>query len=510
MASVTAPVLANDFADMQGLLYTGYGTLTDACFLVLNVADPAAARAWLTTADVTAADRRNVATAVQIALTADGMRALGAAHDTVAGFSAEFQSGMAGQASRSRRLGDVGHNAPEFWAWGRCPPHVLVMLYASRGGLPGLRRQIETAAFAQGFKVERVLETSDMGGHEPFGFMDGVSQPQIDWHATRSPDEGAVLPYGNLISAGEFVLGYPNEYGQYTDRPILDAKEPAADMLPPTADSPGRRDLGRNGSYLVLRELRQDVRAFWRFAAAQAGDPAVALRLAEAMVGRRIDGGPFEAPGAVPIAGVGPDPADIARNAFTYASDAAGLRCPIGAHVRRANPRTGDMPGAPLGTIARLTCMLGLGRPDLREDLVAASRFHRLLRRGREFGAVLAPDVAMQADAADPQAGLYFVCFNANIARQFEFVQGAWLQSPKFAGLGDEADPLTGSRRPVPGGDGPGAATDSFSLPQQNGIRRRATGLPPFVSVAGGAYFFLPGIRALRYFAGAAATPSGG
>jgi deferrochelatase/peroxidase EfeB len=499
------PVPASDFADMQGLLYTGYSTLTEACFLLLRVTDPAAARAWLAAVGVTTADRRNVATALQVALTVDGMQGLGVAPATIAGFSAEFLTGMAGQESRSRRLGDVGPNAPTQWTWGAVPPHVVVLLYAAKGGLAALRQQVETAAFAQAFALLRVLDTSDMGGHEPFGFTDGVSQPSIDWHAKRSPDEEAILPYGNLISAGEFVLGYPNEYGQYTDRPLLDANDPAASILPPAADVPDRRDLGRNGSYLVLRELRQDVRAFWRCAAAHAEDPAGARQLAEVMVGRRLGGQPLEQLSAAPIEGVGPAPSDIANNQFTYADDAAGLRCPIGAHVRRANPRTGDMPGVPLGTLTRLVRMIGIGKTNLQDDLIAASRFHRLLRRGREFGKALAPEEAMRADAPDPSAGLHFICLNASIARQFEFIQNAWLQSPKFAGLGDEADPLTANRQPVPGGDGAITATDNFSLPQQNGVRRRITGLPPFITVAGGGYFFLPGVRALRYLAGATA-----
>ena len=498
-----APVPASDFADMQGLLYTGYSTLTEACFLLLRIADPAAARAWLAAVDVTTADRRNVATALQVALTVDGMQALGVAPASIAGFSAEFLTGIAGQESRSRRLGDVGPDAPTQWAWGAVPPHVVVLLYAAKGGLAALRQQVESAAFAQAFTLLRVLDTTDMGGHEPFGFTDGVSQPSIDWHARRSPDEEAILPYGNLISAGEFVLGYPNEYGQYTDRPLLDAADPAAGILPPAADDPGRRDLGRNGSYLVMRELRQDVRAFWRFAAAHADDPAGAKQLAEVMVGRRIGGEPLEQLSDTPIEGVGPNASDIANNRFTYAGDAAGLRCPIGAHVRRANPRTGDMPGAPLSLLPRLVRMLGIGQTNLQDDLIAASRFHRLLRRGREFGTALPPEDAMRADAPDPYAGLHFICLNANIARQFEFIQNAWLQSPKFAGLGDEADPVTANRQPVPGGEGATSATGNFSLPQPNGVRRRISGLPPFVTVVGGGYFFLPGVRALRYFAGA-------
>ena len=93
--------------------------------------------------------------------------------------------------------------------------------------------------------------------------------------------------------------------------------------------------------------------------------------------------------------------------------------------------------------------------------------------------------------------GIYFICLVANIKRQFEFVQSAWLIGSKFAGLTGESDPLLGHRLPDPG-DSP---TDGFSIPQADGPDRRLTGLPQFVTVQGGAYFFLPGIRALRYLA---------
>jgi hypothetical protein len=42
--------------------------------------------------------------------------------------------------------------------------------------------------------------------------------------------------------------------------------------------------------------------------------------------------------------------------------------------------------------------------------------------------------------------GLVFAALNANIERQFEFVQQAWITSPNFAGLYDEADPMLGGR----------------------------------------------------------------
>jgi deferrochelatase/peroxidase EfeB len=130
---------------------------------------------------------------------------------------------------------------------------------------------------------------------------------------------------------------------------------------------------------------------------------------------------------------------------------------------------------------------------------VASSRFHRLLRRGRIYGPPLSPDAALTtAPAADePERGLHFVCLCANIARQFEFVQNAWTASAKFAGLRDETDPLLGNREPLLDG-GP---TDGFSMPQAGRPTRRVTGLPRFVTVRGGAYFFMPGVRALRYLA---------
>jgi deferrochelatase/peroxidase EfeB len=129
--------------------------------------------------------------------------------------------------------------------------------------------------------------------------------------------------------------------------------------------------------------------------------------------------------------------------------------------------------------------MLGFG-VDRRADTIASSRFHRLARRGRKYG------------APDGSVGLHFICLNANLARQFEFVQGAWLASAKFGGLSAEQDPLLGSRAPFP----PGQATDEFRQPKPAGPCEALTGLPQFIRVRGGAYFFMPGLRALQYLAG--------
>jgi hypothetical protein len=136
------------------------------------------------------------------------------------------------------------------------------------------------------------------------------------------------------------------------------------------------------------------------------------------------------------------------------------------------------------------------------DDAIASARFHRILRRGREYGQQIDRNSALDPATADPQAGIHFLCLNANIARQFEFIQGAWIASAKFAALTGEQDPLLGNREPFP--TAPIAKpqpTDGFSRPGAPPQCRHATGLPQFVTVRGGAYFFLPGLAALKWIA---------
>ena len=221
------------------------------------------------------------------------------------------------------------------------------------------------------------------------------------------------------------------------------------------------------------------------------------------MVGRTIgDGAPLVSVSGSPIPGVGNQGDDAARkqdvrlNQFTYGSDVAGTACPFGAHIRRANPRNADIPGGLQGWLIHLIRILGFGNGDLHRDLVASTRFHRLLRRGREYGQNLTPEEALQpAPPNDSERGLQFVAVNANIQRQFEFIQNAWIMRTKFDGLTEESDPLLGNREAVFGCP----FTNSFSLPQEGRVRRRIMGIPQFITVRGGAYFFLPSIRAVRY-----------
>ena len=167
------------------------------------------------------------------------------------------------------------------------------------------------------------------------------------------------------------------------------------------------------------------------------------------------------------------DPSLATDNDFGYYhTDPLGLACPLGAHIRRVNPRDSLDPQP--GT----SCIPGRQRPA-----PAHPPWPRLRPwcRGRRP----APGGRHRA------TGLHFICLAANLARQFEFVQHTWLNSPTFNGLYDDTDPLVGSRQ---GGGG------TFTVPARP-VRRRYHDLPQFVRTRGGAYFFLPGISALRYLA---------
>ena len=496
-----------DYADVQGIVRFGYGKMTEAAYVLANVKNASAARAWLRSAPIANAVALPAAppTALQVAFTAAGLAALGVSRTVIAGFSREFLDGMT-EANRLRRSGDIGANAPAGWDWGGDAsdgsagvPHVVVMFFAEAraeggGGVAALMKRLMGLAWSEGFDVLRTLRTGNLEGVEPFGFADGISQPEVDWNRQREVARKQI-GYNNAIALGEVLLGYPNEYGKYTDRPLLD-DEAAANMLLHAEDMPGKRDLARNGTYLVMRQLRQDVRGFWRFIAHQSeGDPHRAEHLASAFVGRTMAGDPLVSPSN--HSAFASDAKLDRRNQFTFEHDPAGAQCPFGAHVRRVNPRNGDFPGRPKG-VALLLAMLGLNRREFRDDLTSSVRFHRIVRRGREYGPRLSPDEALApAPPDDPERGLHFICLNANISRQFEFLQNAWVMNTKFSALTGASDPLLGNRQPLPGCP----ATDDFVLERRGSARRRVTGLPQFITMRGGAYFFLPSLRAIQYIA---------
>ena len=165
-----------DYRDIQGIVRFGYASLSEASFLLLKIRDPQAARAWLSEAPIANALELSQApeTALQVAFTREGLQALGVKDQVIAGFSDEFISGMAGQDSRSRRLGDVGANSPSYWQWGAADrvPHLLLMLYAQPGHLEGLRQSIQGVKWETAFELLDCLPTSNLFGAEPFGFKE--------------------------------------------------------------------------------------------------------------------------------------------------------------------------------------------------------------------------------------------------------------------------------------------------------------------------------------------------
>ncbi|MFG2287938.1 Dyp-type peroxidase [Streptomyces sp. NPDC048595] len=468
--------------DIQGIVVRGYSGLASSCFLLLTIADPAAARPALgrLAQRVTNGRAEPLHTAVNLALTSDGMGRLGLRTADVEGFPEEFVSGMTDR-DRSRFLGDVGDDAPEHWRWGgpTTPPvHVLVMLYArDEQHLDALEAEVRRAALTAGGLVETArLGTAELTDREPFGFRDGISQPLIEGlpkatAARTAAHTGAGDGQADVVKAGEFILGYPNEYGLLTDRPLLPPAHDADRLLPREAGGAGAADLGRNGTYLVCRQLHQDVEGFWGHLEEVTRrpdgscDPAARDALAARMVGRWPSGAPLV------LAPLRDDAERATDNDFGYvATDPDGLRCPLGAHIRRAHPRDSLDP-----------------EPGSARSL-AIDRRHRILRRGRAYG----PN-----GAEGGERGLHFLCLNANISRQFEFVQHTWLNNPSFNGLCDGPDPLVAPRRGRPA---------TFTV-QARPIRTRHRDLPQFVSVRGGAYFFLPGMRALRYLCWSTPAP---
>jgi Dyp-type peroxidase family len=458
-------------ADVQGLMLFAYKQHPRSRFYLLKLAG-GQPREWLrrVLTDVTSGEEnKDGRYRFNVAFSARGLAALGLDEQDLATFQREFVQGMA-HPERSNVLGDRYSDDPQHWQWGNAsePVDALAMLYARTDEeLQERASELEKAfdKFGIARRVQDVALPPD--GREHFGFTDGLAQPFIRGSGRkRNPGDAK-------LATGELVLGYPNAYGLVTTVPSAKQRRGLREHPFPLPGT-DRVSFGRNGTYLVLRQLRQDVASFWRYCwdaalAEQAPDPDEGAKLIAArMVGRWPNGVSLvEAPEAErpPVAGL---------NDFGFRErDPDGLRCPFGAHIRRANPR--DMFGE--------TAKEGLRDANL----------HRVVRRGRAYGPKLEGNMPRVDDGVD--RGLYFLALNANLRRQFEFVQQTWINSCKFAGLSVERDPLVGKEafdfddQPVP---------RPFTV-QARPVRQRYEGLPKVVQVRGGEYFFLPGLRALNY-----------
>lgn len=444
--------------------------------------------------------------AAAIAFTATGLEKLGVPAKALDSFATAFREGMH-QTDRRRRLGDTEDViAPGGIVWtGNAPPlrgteeeeeeayvlpdeayvapearlvphrtvHALLLLYAERPEdlamwVAEVERELQAndAQIVRSLPLEMRFEGSIAREH--FGFADGISQPLPYRPGSDDPNDERYKWHG--VPVGDIVMGYENSHAEVPPGPIVEEltpdgrPDPAAAVLPQDRQTPmGFRNLGLNGSYLVVRELSQDVAKFWE----SMGAAAERLRrqggsmadvdgdwLAARVVGRDRDG--------KCLCPAGMAAAEDDGFGF-HTTDARGTGCPVGSHIRRANPRDGLAPDA-------------FSAPGI----LAAVNNHRILRRGRKYGETIAD--RMVDDGKD--RGLLFMCLNTDIARQFEFVQQTWLLNSSFASLVGETDPLLGPKGPL-------------TIPQEP-LRQRLH-VETFVRLTGGEYFFLPSLPGLNY-----------
>jgi len=376
---------------------------------------------------------------VSVALSFQGLKALGVPRESLDSFPPEFQQGMA---ARAHELGDMGESSPENWEKPLGTRDVHVVLTALSPNEQKLKPVLERARKAyqelQGIKaIWRQDCYASATRKEPFGFRDGISHPAI---------EGSGIPGTNPrdlpLKAGEFVLGYRDETGEFPAMPKPDT-------------------LGRNGTYAVFRKLHQRVAAFRKYLKANSSSPGEEELVAAKMMGRWRSGAPLALCPERDDPELGDDPKR--NNNFLFQdTDAKGFYTPPGSHIRRMNPR------------------------DTRGDITKVN-LHRMIRRGTNYGPLL-PDGVLEDDGAD--RGLMFVFIGAHLRRQFEFVQSEWVNNGLLIGAGDDKDPITGAN------DGAG----KFIVPHKP-VRRCFNNLPLFVVTRGGEYCFMPGIRALRWLA---------
>jgi Dyp-type peroxidase family len=432
-----------ELADIQSGAVRPRPTPYAATYLVFRVDDRKAGREFLRRAGRVVASAAHPSspvadTWVSIALTYQGLSVLGVPNESLESFPVEFRQGMA---ARAAVLGDRGESSPENWEkpLGSLDVHVVMTVVAPDA------EHLE-AALAQARETHRDLTGVQMiwrqdcyalpDETEPFGFRDGMSHPAIQGSGIPGTNPGE-----QPLKAGEFILGYPDEFG-------LTPSIPQPDVL------------GRNGTYVVFRKLHQRVAAFRQYLKANSTGSEDEELLAAKMMGRWRSGAPLARCPLHDDPELGADPQR--NNDFLYEQDdALGYKTPQGSHIRRVNPRDAKVP--------------------------SVVPIHRMIRRGTAYGPLL-PEGVLEDDGAD--RGLMFAFVGAHIGRQFEFVQSTWIEDSTFIGAGDLKDPINGDSD----------RDNELTIPRRP-VRRHLQGLPRFVVTRGGEYCFMPGLNALRWLA---------
>ena len=377
---------------------------------------------------------------VSLAFTANGFRKLGVDEASLATFSEPFRQGMA---ARAKILGDTGSNHPDNWEDQLASEdlHAVVILFAKdRAELDrNIQKHQEFLDQVPGVKIlsHLLLETIP-----PFDYVH-------EHFGYRDRLTTPVIEGMNIeptpgshppSKPGEFFLGYEDETGVIPLQP-----EPAI--------------LSKNGSYLAYRKMEEHVGAFRDFLKANGETEEEQELIAAKIMGRwRKTGAPLVLSPEKDDHELGFD--DSRNNDFDYEKmDPHGYACPAGSHIRRMN---------------------------VRDNNVSQIMNRRLIiRRGGTYGPAL-PEGAPE-DGKSRGVAVFAGC--ADLSRQFEFLISVWANDPEFREL-NERDPIAGSI------DG----SFEFTMPKRP-IKKKLKGLQAFTSMKGGAYFFMPGIKGLKYLA---------
>jgi len=480
------PTTKLDLGDIQGFILRGYRMPMVRHFL-LTVGAPAAACKLLgrfvsgdesDTPQITTAEDWHVGFApgpgdnptdlprhkpdycLNLGITWPGLRALGI-KDRVPTLSFKsFGAFTAGAAERAKLVGDTGASAPQNWIppFGKGNDHVLVTLHAINPEAMTSYSDRLSVIFAEGGAFRETWRCDGMAWMEmkdgkpvftskvPFGYTDGISMTTI--------------------------RGGPERYTPDHQQPC----EPWLFVLRDEAENyfvPEPRELGLNGSFAVFKMIMTDVVGFEKFLQSNK-DKINPELLAAKVCGRWRNGVPLalspvtdSPPGGIPLEQL---------NNYEYVNadgsgDPKGLRCPVGAHMRRINPR-----GQPV---------TGQGQPG------GSNNTHRLIRRGMPYG----PNYDPTRPSDGIERGLLGYFINSSIENQYEFVLGHWVNDSEFAGAvrldPKSKDPMIGTQDP---------AESIFVIPQADGAPPiRVTGFSTFTTTKAAAYCFLPSITALKF-----------
>jgi deferrochelatase/peroxidase EfeB len=464
-----------DYSDVQGTILRGY-RVDLARHFILSITDAVAAGALIgALVDGTGGLPRITTAArwttkpecfVNISFTAAGLVALGVTQTQLDTFDPAFRRGAANPTTAGI-VGDVGTSDPTQWIGGLAngdQVHVVLNLWVDEdlSVLESVTARLR-AAFAGCMTELSAHDAKALPDNQVhFGYRDNIAQPTI----LGAPPRKCEIPDDQEpVATGEFLLGYINENnGTYAVQPA---------------------ELSTNSSYAAFRILEQDVAGFEAFLSDYAAKAGIDVEMLAAKIcGRWRNGNPLElapdAPGEVlPL---------VKLNDFTYVSDDAaqdetlGLKCPIGSHIRRNNPRNAAIVGTD-------------------------SSHHRIVRRAIPYGPPYDP---AHPDSAPAPRGLIGYFINASLSNQFEFLTGQWnllssfvksATGPGGSSAGNAVFNISGQDVFL-GVNDPASSSFTLAAPGAKGQNNTVvTGFSRMITTRGGAYCFLPSIKGLRYLA---------